>query len=1260
MNTFQFADTNWIHAVWLVLGIGILLVTLELRGRRILELFVSRLLQTRLVYRPSLARRVGAISLAVLAMLMLVLAMMRPQWGMTVQHLAKVGSQVMVCLDVSKSMLAEDVAPNRLDRAKVELDSLLGLMDEDQQVGLIAFAGKATVLCPMTTDFGFLRLVLNETGPNSVGRGGTKIGDAIRKAVDGFRMAGDMTRVILLITDGEDHDSFPTEAAKQAKEKGIKIICIGFGDEAGSKIEITDPKTGIRSFVKDAEGKDVISHLNGDTLRDIALKTEGAFIPAATGALDLESIYRSHIASLLAGSSTKQQRIIHNEIYQWFVVAAICFLLMSLFTATPWSLKNRVIDTSHEPLAHGSLSASILFLFLVIASTTRGRAAAPGPPKPAAASQPAAVAPGPAASSPAATSANPAPTTEKRPANTSEDIDATLVPRAVYNQALAMLATDPDGAERYLTRARRDAGSDGELRFRALYNLGWIEVRRANAVLQKEPKQALQHLQQAANRFRESIRVRPDSVEARQNLELISRRILELTDALNKKDPRDFPARLDELIQLVRQHQAELGALVQRTAAAQQPAETESFRQDYRHLAVTERQIIADIERFAEDAREAQDALHKKPKDKQSAEDKLKAVQYGNMLQFIDRALQRMNRARSLTRRIQGQRAFQRWSTGLTDTKRARDQLRNPVEVIGQILIDAAQLVTQTRQLAAHSRVVAQPQETAAEPPVWLTADYVQDLQQSVTDRTTELQQLLQRIVDQQAANPKRPGQTGTAQAPAAANPEVKRLLDNIRTAVPLIEQAGQHFTRAGEAIKNKTIAEANQQQLESVELLSKAWELFFDIRRLIEVIYQDETLVKQVILADMPKPDAVTQLGQALTSTQQKNLDRCQRLAGRLQAQLDQLAQSATPKAAGGGAAGTAPSAEQIQAEKARLQMAQSLLDQIVQDIGKSVTAIKELKPAPAPAPAPATEASAATSTAQAAVPAEPKTTPKPPTVAKDSTSPHKLPNSADAKPTEPPPSDSASDERATPAKTGPFGPVIPPMDRVLKNLAELRRLFFSLVEHLRDTAQQQASLNDETTQLSGQPVDQITPERVGPLVSRQDQIRSVTQQIAEALKKQSEQAANQPEPAAKQTPASPAPGTGEAEKLKQAAQLVEAAHVDMGSSSRQLQTSPLKPDPNKPPLESARQSQAESLKKLLQALRLLQPEQHKPDQQQQNQNQDQDQQKQQQKQQQQKQQQQNLSAKQLLQLIRDREAERRKDKKNNAAREAPVDKDW
>ena len=134
-----------------------------------------------------------------------------------------------------------------------------------------------------------------------------------------------MNRMILLITDGEDHDSFIDAAAKRAKEKG-SIVSIGFGDEAGSKIEITDPDTGVRSFLKDQNGKDVVTYLRGDTLRDLAMETGGAYIPAGTGALDLESIYRNHIESMLTGSLESQKRVIRNEAFQWFVLAAIIFL----------------------------------------------------------------------------------------------------------------------------------------------------------------------------------------------------------------------------------------------------------------------------------------------------------------------------------------------------------------------------------------------------------------------------------------------------------------------------------------------------------------------------------------------------------------------------------------------------------------------------------------------------------------------------------------------------------------------------------------------------------------------------------------------------------------------------------------------------------------------------------------------------------------------------------------------------------------------
>ena len=192
-------------------------------------------------------------------------------------------------------MLAEDTAPNRLERAKAELTDLLSYLQRDQ-VGLIAFAGRATVLCPMTPDFGFFRLILEGAGPDSVGRGGTRLEEPIRKALDGFRTETDVSRIIVLITDGEDHDSHPLDAAKAASERGVKILTIGFGDEAGSEIQYTDPETGVRSAVLDANGRPVISRLDGQTLRDIAMETEGAYVPAATGALDLKSIYDAHIA----------------------------------------------------------------------------------------------------------------------------------------------------------------------------------------------------------------------------------------------------------------------------------------------------------------------------------------------------------------------------------------------------------------------------------------------------------------------------------------------------------------------------------------------------------------------------------------------------------------------------------------------------------------------------------------------------------------------------------------------------------------------------------------------------------------------------------------------------------------------------------------------------------------------------------------------------------------------------------------------------
>ncbi len=300
MSDFRFADPQWVHALWVLLAFVTLLFWLDRRSGSALERLVSSRLQSRLVQRSAALNRRLSLLLLGLTGVFLVLALMRPQWGLHYVATPRVGAEIMICLDVSKSMLAEDVAPNRLERAKADIRDLLPYLEGDH-VGLIVFAGRASVLAPLTPDFGFLRLVLDGVNVNSVTRGGTRLEEPIRKAVRGFGAAGDVSRTILLITDGEDHDSFPLEAAKAAAEVGVRMIAMGFGDEAGSEVMLIDPATGARTLLRDSAGSPVRSRLDGETLREIALLTGGAYIPAGTGVLDLASIYESHIARLTRG-----------------------------------------------------------------------------------------------------------------------------------------------------------------------------------------------------------------------------------------------------------------------------------------------------------------------------------------------------------------------------------------------------------------------------------------------------------------------------------------------------------------------------------------------------------------------------------------------------------------------------------------------------------------------------------------------------------------------------------------------------------------------------------------------------------------------------------------------------------------------------------------------------------------------------------------------------------------------------------------------
>ena len=330
MIDWQFAEVQRIHLVWLALAAVIAIGVLELRGRSALGAFLSPVMQRRLAAQATTGRLLARLGLILLAMLAATGALMRPQVRGETETVSSMQTtaDVMFVLDTSRSMLADDAAPSRLARAKAEIAQLVGKL-EGHRVGLIAFAGRAAAMCPLTPDHSFFTTVLATVDTRSAGRGGTRVGEAIKTAVRGFP-AGHGAKLIVLITDGDDQDPDSEDAAKLARDAGIKVVAIGLGSETGSEITLTDPATGAKTKLM-YEGKPVISKLDGDRLRKIALVTEGAYIPAGTSAVDLESIMKTHVAPMVSAAVASAKRVIPAERYSWLVLAALGFLLAALW-----------------------------------------------------------------------------------------------------------------------------------------------------------------------------------------------------------------------------------------------------------------------------------------------------------------------------------------------------------------------------------------------------------------------------------------------------------------------------------------------------------------------------------------------------------------------------------------------------------------------------------------------------------------------------------------------------------------------------------------------------------------------------------------------------------------------------------------------------------------------------------------------------------------------------------------------------------------
>jgi Ca-activated chloride channel family protein len=272
----------------------------------------------------SIGRARLRVMLASLALLLGAFALTGPVRGYSLQEVERAGHDVVVVIDTSRSMLVQDVRPDRLTRAKREVRGFLQRLEGDR-VGLLAFAGDVREVAPLTHDRRTLEHFVDTLSPRDNLVGGTNLGAALEKAVALFDGRSGAHEAIVVITDGEDLEARGLEVARTAAEKGIRIYVVGMGTEAGGKIP-----DEMRGFVRDETGMEVVSALDGSTLREIAEVTGGDYLSISDAVLPLEELYEKRITRLDTRELWAGKLRVPHDRYQWPLVVALgCMLLES-------------------------------------------------------------------------------------------------------------------------------------------------------------------------------------------------------------------------------------------------------------------------------------------------------------------------------------------------------------------------------------------------------------------------------------------------------------------------------------------------------------------------------------------------------------------------------------------------------------------------------------------------------------------------------------------------------------------------------------------------------------------------------------------------------------------------------------------------------------------------------------------------------------------------------------------------------------------
>ena len=322
MNIFRFEHPDALYLLVLIPVLAFVHLYLAKRRKKALEEFGSAELINDLMPNVSFKRPTIKFYIMLFAFVLLIITIAGPQYGSKLQTVKRKGIELIVALDVSNSMMAQDIEPNRLDRAKRAISRLVDKLQNDR-VGFIVFAGEAYVQLPITTDYASAKMFLNSINTDIVGTQGTAIGAAINKGISSFTTQEDVNRAIIVITDGENHEDDPIAAASAAADKGIKIYTVGMGLPKGAPIPVVGGRSN--DFMKDRDGNVVISKLDEQTLQKIAITGNGAYIPANN--------IRNGINSLVDELSELEKSELEAKVYtdyddQFQYFAALALLLI--------------------------------------------------------------------------------------------------------------------------------------------------------------------------------------------------------------------------------------------------------------------------------------------------------------------------------------------------------------------------------------------------------------------------------------------------------------------------------------------------------------------------------------------------------------------------------------------------------------------------------------------------------------------------------------------------------------------------------------------------------------------------------------------------------------------------------------------------------------------------------------------------------------------------------------------------------------------